>query len=90
MPLTPLEAAACGIPIIVGNEDGSPEAVKDGENGYVVSPRNLKGIRSAILRLADNPTLRIAMGRSGRLTMEREFSYNAFKKRTREMLNSLC
>ena len=90
VPLTPLEAAACGIPIIVGNEDGSPEAVKDGENGYVVSPRNLKGIRSAILRLADNPTLRIAMGRSGRLTMEREFSYNAFKKRTREMLNSLC
>ena len=40
IPLTPLEAMACGVPIVVGNEDGSQEAVVDGRNGIVVSPRD--------------------------------------------------
>ncbi len=41
IPMTPLEAMACGLPIIVGNEDGSKEAVMDGRNGVVIDPRNL-------------------------------------------------
>ena len=48
VPLTPLEAAACGKPIVVGNEDGSQEAVIDGENGRVISPRDPGAMRDAI------------------------------------------
>jgi len=89
VPLTPLEAAACGKPIIVGDEDGSPEAVDDGENGYIVSPRDPDAIRRAILGLADDPSLCKKMGKAARLRVERDFSYQAFKARTAEVLGKL-
>ena len=38
IPLTPLEAMATGIPVLVGNQDGSQEAVENGVNGYVLDP----------------------------------------------------
>src|SRR5207248_5669003 len=47
-PFTLLEAAACGKPIIVGDEDGSREAVVHGVNGFTVSPRDPAALRSAI------------------------------------------
>jgi phosphatidylinositol alpha-1,6-mannosyltransferase len=42
IPLTPLEAMACGSPIIVGNQDGSQEAVFNETNGYCIDPFDLE------------------------------------------------
>jgi phosphatidylinositol alpha-1,6-mannosyltransferase len=89
VPLTPLEAAACGKPIIVGNEDGSREAIIDGESGFIVSPRDLNSIRQAILRLVDNKELRENMGHSARLRVKREFSKEVFKSRTENLVESI-
>jgi phosphatidylinositol alpha-1,6-mannosyltransferase len=89
VPLTPLEAAACGKPIIVGNEDGSREAIIDGESGFIVSPRDLNSIRKAILRLVDNKELRENMGHSARLRVKREFSKEVFKSRTENLVESI-
>lgn len=89
VPLTPLEAAACGKPIIVGNEDGSSEAVHHGENGYIVSPRNLDSIYQAIIRLVNDPNLREGMGRLARKRVVQDFSYEAFKNRTADILEKL-
>lgn len=41
IPLTPIEAMACGVPIIVGNHDGSQEAVVNNLNGSVIDPFDL-------------------------------------------------
>ena len=35
--LAALEAAACGLPVIVGDSGGAPETVLDGETGFVVA-----------------------------------------------------
>jgi phosphatidylinositol alpha-1,6-mannosyltransferase len=76
IPLTPLEAAACGKPILVGNHDGSQEAVEDGENGYVLDPFNIPAHAERIVELALSPTLRAKMGRAAR---SRAVSNHAFK-----------
>ena len=89
VPLTPLEAASCGKPIIVGDEDGSAEAVEHGKNGYIVSPRNLSSITDAILHLVDNPELRQSMGIAARRRVETHFSYEMFKRRTTVVLDSI-
>jgi phosphatidylinositol alpha-1,6-mannosyltransferase len=89
VPLAPLEAASCAKPIIVGNEDGSVEAVIDGENGFIVSPRDPDSIRKAILDLIDNPKLRTKMGLAGRKRVEKDFSLEAFKSRTEAAIYSL-
>lgn len=43
-----LEAAACGIPVIAGNRDGSVDALADGAIGTLVDPENTKQIADAI------------------------------------------
>ena len=89
VPLTPLEAAACGKPIIVGDEDGSTDSVEHGKNGFIVSPRDYDSIIAAILSLVDNPNLRRRMGIEARNRIEELFSYEVFKKRTESFIEQV-
>lgn len=82
LPLTPLEAAACGKPIIVGNEDGSQEAVIDGYNGFVISPRDPEMYRKCVERLLLDDYLREQMGSAARKRIEEEFRYTSFRAKT--------
>jgi len=82
IPLTPLEAAACGIPILVGNHDGSQEAVVEGENGYVLDPFDIQGIRDKILLLAGNPELRRRLGEGALRRVKQEHALPIFQERT--------
>ncbi|HKN01887.1 MAG TPA: glycosyltransferase family 4 protein [Candidatus Binataceae bacterium] len=86
IPLTPLEAAACGTPIIVGNEDGSREAVVDEVTGFCVSPRHPEALQRAIEKLMLNDRLREKMGRAARERIEAEFSYETFRNKTEMIL----
>lgn len=69
-----LEGMAAGLPMIVTDTGGNPEAVLDGTTGLVVPPRNVEAIGDAILRLANDPGLRARLGERGRLRVQNEFS----------------
>ena len=43
-----IEAAACGVPVIAGNKDGSVNALKNGELGTLINPEETKQIQKAI------------------------------------------
>lgn len=86
IPLTPLEASACGLPIIVGNQDGSQEAVVDGETGFVVGPFDLELHAERIRYLAINGPERRKMGGKSADRARAIFSYAVFKERHRELL----
>lgn len=60
-----LEAAACGVPTIVGHSGGSSEAVIDGETGIVVD-RNQQGVIAALDRYLSDENVRSQHGRNGR------------------------
>ncbi len=53
-----LESMACGLPIIATNVGGIPEIVTDGENGFLVSPKNPAQIAEKILLLFTDDKLR--------------------------------
>ncbi len=89
IPLTPLEAMACGVPIIVGNEDGSQEAVVDRRNGFVVSPRNPAEHRDALLRLLGDPALRQQVRTEARAVAEENFSDTGFVEKHRQVVKTL-
>ncbi len=89
VPLTPLEAAACGKPIVVGNEDGSQEAVIDGENGRIISPRDPAAMRDAIATILLDDENRRRMGLAARARIEAEFSYEGFRNKTGRLLDDL-
>lgn len=60
-----LEAMAAGLPVVASSAGGNPEAVVDGETGFLVSPGDAEGFANAILSLLRNPPLARAMGSAG-------------------------
>jgi phosphatidylinositol alpha-1,6-mannosyltransferase len=49
-----LEAAACGLPIVVGDSGGAPETLTPGTPGCVVDPRDVAGVARAITAAIDS------------------------------------
>ncbi len=88
IPLTPLEAAACGAPILVGNQDGSQEAIIGGANGFVMGPFEIDEHAAKIEMLATNELKRSEMGRAAVRTIEAEFSYPRFREQHRALLQT--
>ena len=81
IPLTPLEAMACGKPILVGNQDGSREAIFEGRNGYSVTPGNLELHQEIIERYITDPILLQEHSANALAIATEYFSYPVFKSK---------
>ncbi|HZN16374.1 MAG TPA: glycosyltransferase [Acidimicrobiales bacterium] len=56
--LTPVEAMACGTPVVATGLGGSAEFLVDGVNCLHIEPRDPSAVAAAVRRLADDPALR--------------------------------
>ena len=74
LPNVILEAAAAGRPVIGSRLAGIPEAVRDGETGFLVPPGDEARAAECIVRLARDRELAVRMGATGRALVEREYS----------------
>ncbi|MBI3743258.1 MAG: glycosyltransferase family 4 protein, partial [Chloroflexi bacterium] len=75
-----LEAMAAGKPVIASNIPGYATLVRDGDQGLLVPPKDDAALASAIVRLANNPELRQAMGARGR-EFSKGFSWDKVAQR---------
>jgi glycosyltransferase involved in cell wall biosynthesis len=66
LPMSLLEAAACGKPMIATDAPGCREIVIDGQTGLSVPIENPVALAEAILRLATSPQLRDRYGKAAR------------------------
>jgi len=71
--LAALEAAACGLPVIIGDSGGAPETVRDGETGYVVPASDHRALADRIWELLADPAQARAMGARGRADVSARF-----------------
>ena len=71
LPLSLLEAAACGLPAIVSKVGDMPRVVFHGENGFVFNGKDAILLAVLMTELAENADLRQKMGRAARARMER-------------------
>lgn len=69
-----LEGMAAGLPMVVTDVGGNPEAVVDGENGLVVPPQAPGALAAALLSLARDGDRRRQMGAAGQRRAEALFS----------------
>jgi glycosyltransferase involved in cell wall biosynthesis len=84
-----LEGMAAGLPSIVTDVGGNPEAVIDGQNGLVVPPHDAERFAFAIERLAADAGLRAAMGDSARTRAKEHFTLETCVARYEELYASL-
>ncbi len=69
-----LEGMAAGLPMIVTDVGGNPEAVLDGETGIVVPSRDPQRLSNAIVLLAKNASQRADFGAAARRRVVDNFS----------------
>jgi glycosyltransferase involved in cell wall biosynthesis len=64
--IVPLEAMACGVPVVAAAVGGISDTVVEGITGDLVGPRQPKDLARKVRTLLDNPALRAAYGSAGR------------------------
>jgi glycosyltransferase involved in cell wall biosynthesis len=87
--LTPLEAMACGAPVIGSRVGGIAFTLLDGETGFLVSPRDPDALCARLETLLADATLRARFGRSGRARVVRSFTWPRVAARTADLYATL-
>jgi glycosyltransferase involved in cell wall biosynthesis len=87
-PIAPLEAMACGLPIVATDVEGIPEilAHEQASGGLVVPRNDPEALASALGRLLDDPSLSRELGIRARRRVEATFSLTATGERLRAFL----
>ena len=66
LPMAVLRGMAAGLPVVATAVDGTPEAVRDGREGFLVPVGDVGAVAEACLTLGRDPGLRARMGHSAR------------------------
>lgn len=82
----PLEAMACGTPVITSNATSLPEVV--GEAAILVNPYNVKEIAKAIMEVVSNLQLREELRKKG-LRQVKKFDWEKIARKTIKVYNSV-
>jgi phosphatidylinositol alpha-1,6-mannosyltransferase len=81
-----LEASATGLPVICGDSGGAPDAVIDGETGYVVPGRDPRQLADKLIQLLADPAGAAAMGDKGQAWIDREWTWDLVAQRLQQIL----
>ncbi len=76
LPLTLIEASACGLPIVSTNAGAIPDLIGDGENGLLASVGDVDALAAHVLHLLSDPNLARRLSLAARKNAER-FSWAA-------------
>ncbi|MEU1243172.1 glycosyltransferase family 4 protein [Micromonospora parva] len=81
-----LEASATGLPVVAGDSGGAPDAVREGETGYVVRGRDVGQLADRVAALLADRDLARQLGAAGRAWVEREWRWEAQADRMAALL----
>ena len=84
--LAAVEAAACGLPVVVGRSGGAPETLVDGVTGTVVVPDDPHELAHAVRALLLDPARARAMGAAGRRHVADRFGAEQARRTLRRAL----
>ncbi|HEY5183354.1 MAG TPA: glycosyltransferase family 4 protein, partial [Actinomycetes bacterium] len=81
-----LEASATGKPVVAGDSGGAPDAVLEGETGFVVPGRDVAAVADRVSELLSEPELAARMGEQGRAWVEEAWRWDSVADRLGELL----
>jgi len=83
------QALAVGTPVVASTVGGSPELIRDGENGRLVPPGDARALADAILALLREPERARAMARAGQAMVRERYTIDATMTRTTAVYRGL-
>jgi len=89
MPVTLLEAMACGKPIITSDIPGPQDVITHGYDGFLFERENIEELKEYLEILLSDNILREKMGRNARKTIEEKFTFEKVADRYLEVFNEL-
>jgi phosphatidylinositol alpha-1,6-mannosyltransferase len=82
-----LEASALGLPVIAGDSGGAPDAVLDGETGFVVPGRDVGRLVARSVQLLQNTELRARLGAAGQGWVQQNWRWELKAAQLLELLD---
>lgn len=83
------EALWKGTPVVASNVGGIPSQIEDGENGFLVAPKDTEGFADRIIHLLKNPDDGKAIGLKAKETVRQKFLIIRLLSDYLYMLNSI-
>jgi glycosyltransferase involved in cell wall biosynthesis len=84
--VTVSQAMACGLPVIVTENVGASDIVKDGVNGFVIPIRDVEALKEKLTFLYRNPSVRLEMGRAALKTVRAGYTWDDYGDRLAQIL----
>jgi glycosyltransferase involved in cell wall biosynthesis len=89
MPLTVLEAMACGIPVVATSVGGTPEVVHHGSTGLLCAPGDARSLAAGINAVLDDPQLANRLRDNGRAFVKEGHDWEEVARMTGDVYASL-
>ncbi|ANF22625.1 glycosyltransferase family 4 protein [Thermococcus piezophilus] len=83
------EAMVMGKPVVASNIGGLRETIVDGVNGILVPDKDPNAISKAVLKIIDNPVLKVKLGRNAIRYIENKRTWETLAKRTIKIYRTL-
>jgi D-inositol-3-phosphate glycosyltransferase len=83
--IVPLEAMACGVPVVGSAVGGLLDSVADGRTGVLIPPHQPIAIARAVRSLLDDPSQRAKFGRAGRVRALTHYTWDRIALATAEI-----
>jgi D-inositol-3-phosphate glycosyltransferase len=87
--IVPLEAMACGVPVVASAVGGLVDSVVDGVTGAHVSPRRPNRLAAVVAELLADPERRAALGAAGARRARRRYGWDRIARSTMEVYAGL-
>ncbi|MCO4890180.1 glycosyltransferase [Cupriavidus sp. WGtm5] len=88
--ITPVEAMACGAPVIGADVGGIRSTVVDGHTGFLVPPKAPAALAARLAQLAANPALARQLGEAGRRRAQAHFTWAGVARQMEAVYAHVC